>query len=164
MKKPLKLLSETGYKDCFGCGSKNPHGLQMKFVTDDQAVYSHVVVPSHLTGWNDLVHGGILSTILDEIMAWSAIYLLKKVAVTKSMTIDFKRPVFAGEALTVTGRVLEQPNEREAIMEGLVHKSTGELCTRSEAVFTLFSTSVAKRKGIMSDADISTFLEPLWNS
>jgi uncharacterized protein (TIGR00369 family) len=164
MKKTLKLLSETGYKDCFGCGSKNPHGLQMKFLADNQAVYSHVVVPSHLTGWNDMVHGGILSTILDEIMAWSAIYLLKQVAVTKSMTVEFLRPVLAGEELKVIGRVLNQPNEREAIMEGLVHKATGELCTRSEAIFSVFSPSVAIRKGIMSDADIKAFLEPLWNS
>ena len=164
MKTTLKLLSETGYKDCFGCGSNNPHGLQMKFATDGEAVYSHVIVPSHLTGWNDLVHGGILSTILDEIMAWSAIYLVRKVAVTKSMQIEFMKPVFAGEELKVTGQVLSRPNEREAIMEGLVHNNRGELCTRSTAVFTLFSTSVAKRKGIMSDADIAAFLEPLWNS
>lgn len=164
MKKTLTLLSETGYKDCFGCGSKNPHGLQMKFLTDGEAVYSHLTVPSHLTGWNDMVHGGILSTILDEIMAWSAIYLLKRVVVTKSMHIEFIKPVFTRDSLKITGRILEQPNEREAIMEGLVHKASGELCTRSEGLFALFNTSAAKQKGIMSDADIATFLKPLWNS
>ena len=164
MKTTLRLLSETGYKDCFGCGSKNPHGLQMKFLTDDEAVYSHVAVPSHLTGWNDLVHGGILSTMLDEIMAWAAIYLLKKVVVTKSMQIEFIKPVFAADELTVTGRVLEQQNDREALMEGVVHRTTGELCTRSTAIFTLFAPAVAKRLGIMSDADITAFLEPLWNA
>ena len=164
MKKPLKQLSETGYKACFGCGSKNPHGLQMRFSTDEEAVFSHVVVPPHLTGWNDLVHGGILSTMLDEIMAWTAIYLLKQVAVTKSMTVDFLKPVLAGDELAVTGRILEKTNEREAVVEGLIHNSDGDLCTRSNATFYLLTTSIALRKGIMSKSDVEQFLEPLWGA
>ncbi len=58
---------------CFGCSQKNPHGLKMRFYTDDTALYSWLNVPTHLCGWDGIVHGGVLSTILDEIMGWSAI-------------------------------------------------------------------------------------------
>jgi acyl-coenzyme A thioesterase PaaI-like protein len=48
-----------------------------------------LTVPEHLCGWSKMVHGGVVTTILDEIMSWSALYLLKKVIVTRTMTIEF---------------------------------------------------------------------------
>jgi len=63
------------------------------------SVFSWLKVPDHLFGWDNLVHGGILSTILGEIMSWSALYLLKEMILTKSMTVAFVKPVFEGWSL-----------------------------------------------------------------
>ena len=51
--------------NCFGCSPVNASGLQMTFYANETAVFSKVTVPEHLCGWNNLVHGGVLSTILD---------------------------------------------------------------------------------------------------
>src|SRR5665647_3164254 len=82
----LKKISNVEGQTCFGCGEINTIGLHMEFLTDGQRVYSFVTVPSAMAGWDQTVHGGVTATILDEIMGWSVIYLLKKIGVTKSIT------------------------------------------------------------------------------
>ena len=61
-----KRLPNTETHNCFGCSPINPSGLQMKFFTDDKTVFARVTVPDHLCGWNNVIHGGVLTTMLDE--------------------------------------------------------------------------------------------------
>ena len=81
----------TGIWDtkCFACGKNNPEGLHMEFYTDEKSVFSKLVIPETKRGWDQVVHGGILSTILDEIMAWTAIYFTGSFMLTKNMTVNF---------------------------------------------------------------------------
>jgi uncharacterized protein (TIGR00369 family) len=134
----------------------------MKFYTNDSLVFSEVTVPKNLCGWNNLIHGGILSTILDEIMSWAAIYLLKRITLTKSMTIEFLKPVYVEQTLRVEGKVLELIGKHEAVMEGSLSNSDGTICTRSIAKFAIFSPAVAKRLGIANEEHISWF-EHIYN-
>src|SRR5210317_2293445 len=103
LKKDCKHLPNSETHNCFGCSPTNSSGLQMKFYTNDSSVFSGVTVPKHLCGWNNLIHGGILSTILDEIMSWAAIYLLKRITLTKSMAIEFLKPVYNEQTLRAEG-------------------------------------------------------------
>jgi len=160
MEPGIKQLPNRGYHKCFGCGPGNPTGLQMKFFSDDKSVFSRVKVPDHLVGWDNLVHGGILSTILDEIMGWSAMYLLKKLNLTKSMTVDFIKPVFEGMELKVEGSVFEKRSEKEAVMQGRIYNNEGVLCTKSKGIFVLFEPKVAKRLNMMS-AEALKDIEPI---
>ena len=147
---------------CFGCSPLNPSGLQMKFHTNGETVVSWVTVPGHLVGWSELVHGGVLSTILDEIMPWSAIHLIKKITVTKSMTVDFIKPVFVGEELTAEGRVAEYAGKNEVTMEAFIYNPSEELCTRSRGTFALLKPKVAQRMRVVDEetlADLKSLLE-----
>ena len=134
----------------------------MKFYANDSLVYSKVTVPKHLVGWNNLIHGGILSTILDEIMSWAAIYLLKRITLTKSMAIEFLKPVYVEQTLRVEGKVLELISKHEAVMEGCLSNGDGTICTRSTATFAIFSPAVAKRLGIANEEHLSWF-EQIYN-
>ncbi len=147
---------------CFGCSPVNEHGLQMQFYTDEEMVYSDVIIPGHLCGWNSLAHGGVLSTILDEIMSWSAIFLLKRVIMTKSMTVDFKKPIKVGDKLHVKGSLIERINEREALMEGQIFNEKGELCAQSKGTFALFTIESIKKMNIMDRDDVEA-LEALFS-
>jgi uncharacterized protein (TIGR00369 family) len=93
----------------------------MTFYTDEAAVYSKITVPDHLCGWNNLVHGGVLTTIMDEIMSWAAIYLLKRVPMTKSISVDFLKPVYVGNPLKAEGTILDNKGKHEALMEGRIY-------------------------------------------
>jgi uncharacterized protein (TIGR00369 family) len=150
-------IANTDNHKCFGCSPKNPSGLRMRFFTDGNTVVSWITVPDHLCGWDKLVHGGVISTILDEIMSWSALYLHKGFTVTKSLAIDFIQPIFIGKEIRAEGKVLEIKGKRDIVMAGYLYDHHGELCAESTGTFTILPPKVAKRMGVMSDESMRDF-------
>jgi len=156
-----KLLPNADTHNCFACSPKNPHGLKMKFYCSENSVYSWVSVPAYLCGWNETIHGGIISTILDEVMGWAGIYFLKKVTLTKLITVEFIKALKVGDRLKAAARVTKKEGKREAVIEGCIYNGKDELCAKAEGTFMLLSTDVAKRLGILNDEQVQTFFEPL---
>ena len=148
----LSVLPNLRDHKCFGCSPVNPHGLKMVFLAADGAVVSRLTVPNHLCGWNNLVHGGVVSTILDEIMSRSAIYLLRRVILTRSIQVDFLKPAFTGTPVQAEGRILEEVSEREATIEGRLFNADGELCARATGTFALFTSESIRRLNFMDMA------------
>lgn len=145
----FRPLPSRNNHNCFGCSPVNPSGLQMTFHTDGQSVRSWITVPAHLCGWNDIVHGGVVATMLDEIMSWSAIYLLGRLILTRSMTIDFLAPVMAGKEIAAKGELVHRKNEREAQMAGFLYDPEERLCARATGVFALFTPEALRAKGML---------------
>jgi uncharacterized protein (TIGR00369 family) len=150
--KNLKPLPSRVNAMCFGCSPDNPAGLHLEFYTDGESIYSWVKVPGHLCGWKDLVHGGIISTILDEVMGRSVIYKMKHFAMTKSMSVDFLKPVYIGTELKAEGKVLEIKSDREVVAEGLIFNKAEVLCAKARGIFTFFKPHDSKKLGIKDDA------------
>jgi uncharacterized protein (TIGR00369 family) len=144
---------------CFGCSPVNPTGLQMKFSANDDRVFSRITIPDHLCGWSNIAHGGVLTTILDEIMSWAALHFLKRITMTKSMNIEFIKPVYIRNPLRAEGKVLEQTGKHDAVMEGILYNEKGAACAKSTANFAIFSPKVAKRFGIADDASLKFFAD-----
>jgi uncharacterized protein (TIGR00369 family) len=126
-------------KDCFGCGSENHSGLQMTFETNGNQIRSRLTVPSRFRGWSKLVHGGVISTILDETMSWAAIILTKSFILTKKMTIQFQRPIYVESALCGIASIKEKNGERKAIVTAELFDDQGRLCATSEGEFVLYT-------------------------
>jgi uncharacterized protein (TIGR00369 family) len=158
----LRELPNSRNHNCFGCSPSNPAGLRMKFFTDGQAVYSRVQVPEHLCGWSRIAHGGAITTILDEIMSWSAIHLLRRIALTQTMSVEFVKPVAVEGLLDAEGRVLETTRRNDAVTEGVVYDAGGDICARATAKFKVFSPAVARRLRI-ADEDSIRFFERIFN-
>lgn len=98
---PSGTLPRT--KSCFICGSQNAHGLQRRSrVENDRVVLEHVTRVEDL-GWRHLVHGGILMTLLDEVMTWAAILTFRKACVAAEMTVRLKAPVAVGRRIRAEG-------------------------------------------------------------
>lgn len=155
----MKKLPNRGKNPCFGCGPSNPYGLRMEFTTDGSAVYSRLSIPTHLCGWNDLAHGGIISTVLDETMSWAAISLLRRYILTKSMTVDFLRPVWTERPIQAEARVVEKVSEREALMEAALYDDGGTLCARSQGKFAIYTTEGIKKLGLFDAELLDSFDE-----
>jgi uncharacterized protein (TIGR00369 family) len=153
----LRELPNSQNHNCFGCSPVNPSGLQMRFFTDGRAVYSRVKVPEHLCGWSHIVHGGVITTILDEVMSWSAITLLKRIALTRDIAVEFIKPVQVGGELRAEGRVREKGGKNDAVTEGVLYDASGEPCARASATFKVFSPAVARRLAIADEASIAWF-------
>jgi uncharacterized protein (TIGR00369 family) len=142
---------------CFGCSPVNPSGLQMNFFAGLDTVFSNVTIPDHLCGWSNIAHGGVLTTILDEIMSWTALHFLKRITMTKSMNIEFIKPVYIRNPLKAEGKVLEITGKHDAVMEGILYNDKGVACAKSTANFAIFSPKVAKRFGIADDTSLKFF-------
>ncbi|MDX9833914.1 MAG: PaaI family thioesterase [Desulfobulbus sp.] len=155
----LKKIENAQHQTCFGCGSANPIGLHMEFLTAGQQLYSFVTVPETMAGWDRIVHGGILTTMLDEVMGWTAIHLLKKIAVTRTITVDFLKPVYVNKELLITGIISERPSERQAVVSGEIHMGD-ILCARARGDFATLSAQSAVRLGVMSGDYLKQF-QPL---
>jgi len=92
---------------CFACGELNEHGLHLVLHVDAAGCRTELTLDPRFQGWDGVAHGGILCTILDEVMAWSVIG--RDVwGVTARMAVDFRRPVPVGLALRAEGEVTER--------------------------------------------------------
>ena len=148
--KPLASVD----KECFACGPENPHGLRMCFESSGGKIRSKLVIKQAFRGWSNLVHGGIISTMLDETMSWAVINFTGKFMLTRSMTVAFKKPLRVGAVVTVTGYIKEQSSERKALVVAEIHDEEGDLCAVSEGDFALFSKKHFLRMAIMPEEDI----------
>ena len=92
---------------CFACGTENPIGLKLKFEHTSGGVVANFTPGKGYQGFINLVHGGIISVLLDEAMAY-AVLSRKLKAVTVKMTVTFKKPTRIGEQLTINGRIIEK--------------------------------------------------------
>jgi len=95
--------------NCFVCGTKNKIGLKLKFryIKKSDLVKSEVIFPEHFQGWANVVHGGLISTVLDEIMIKTAeIRGLK--CVTAEININFKKPALTKIKYILNGKIKEK--------------------------------------------------------
>ena len=92
---------------CFVCGIKNPMGLKLKFRKKDQKVIVEFRPTKHHEGYKNVVHGGILCTLLDEAMGWSSTLITKRMTVSAELNFRFIRPAPVGNKLIITAQADE---------------------------------------------------------
>jgi acyl-coenzyme A thioesterase PaaI-like protein len=133
---PIPRLENSG---CFACGGSNPVGLKMSFFRQRDAVCSELALSRNHVGWENMAHGGIISTLLDEIMSWTLICFKKSFPVTRRMTVRYLRPVPVEAPLTVRGRIPAEGTERSCRAEAAVFDAEGNTLARAEGEFALLS-------------------------
>lgn len=89
---------------CFVCGRDNPRGLKIKvtYFPEETAAETELALPREYQGWAEVIHGGILSTLLDEMMA-HAVWRFAGPGLTLSMEVRFHHPLKPDEAIRVRG-------------------------------------------------------------
>jgi uncharacterized protein (TIGR00369 family) len=81
-------------------------GLHGTFTQSETGEALATFIPSeHHEGWPGIVHGGVLTTLMDEAMAY-ALWFRDHRAVTARMDTRFRRQVSAGEELRITASVV----------------------------------------------------------
>ncbi|MCJ7640793.1 MAG: PaaI family thioesterase [Desulfobacterales bacterium] len=96
------------YGNCFVCGANNPGGLKLAFEIDKEkrTLKTAFAASPVFQGYDRIVHGGIISTLLDEAMAKLA-YELGFHAITATLDVRFKSPAPIQELLTVFGEITD---------------------------------------------------------
>jgi acyl-coenzyme A thioesterase PaaI-like protein len=127
-------LIEVAEHNCFACGTLNAHGLHLELHAQDGVCWSELELPARFEGWEGIAHGGIVATILDEVMAWS---LIEQDAwgVTARMTVDFRKPVRIGRRIRGEGRLVEDRRRLFRTHGRLLDGLTGHLLAEAEGTY-----------------------------
>jgi len=130
------------YGNCFVCGENNLGGLRLRFEIDKQrqTLRTVFVASPVFQGWDGVVHGGIISTLLDEAMAKLS-YELGYNTVTVSLEIRFKKPAPILEPLLVYGEISEV-SRRLVKAKARVAKDDGTILAEGKS--TLMKQSPSK--------------------
>ena len=102
---PTQELPHT--PNCLVCGRSNPHGLHLSLHVDPvTGIVTTTFTPTrdHI-GFEGIIHGGLLATVLDEAMVWAATWAGKRFCVCAEMAVKFVSPAAIGQPLIITARV-----------------------------------------------------------
>jgi acyl-coenzyme A thioesterase PaaI-like protein len=124
---------------CFACGTENPRGLKLDFYYTGEEVCSDITLDRFFEGWGNVAHGGILSTLLDEVMSWTVIYLKRVFFFTRKMEIKYIKPVLVGTELTVKGRLEDDSHKRLIKVKGEIVDKAGKLLTKGSGKYGILS-------------------------
>lgn len=118
-KQIMKDFNDDDY--CFVCGSQNPYGLKLEFQYDEETdeIISKAVFPKHFQGWENVLHGGLISTVLDEIMVKAVAHLGLK-CVTAELNVRFKKPAMLDKEFTAKAKITEKRKHLITARSGIV--------------------------------------------
>ena len=126
----MKPLPHT--HSCFVCGESNPFGLKLRFETDGRMVQTRFVPRAEHIGFKGVVHGGIMATVLDEIMVWACAVPTRRFAYCAELTVRYLQPVVPGVEIVVTGELVA--NRKDRIYEAKAIACTAAQVTLVEAI------------------------------
>ena len=94
------------FPDCYVCGSANERGLHVWSSEHPEggSRAEYDARPEHV-GWPQVIHGGLLFTLMDEAIAWAVIYAGLH-GVTAKAEVRFREPARVGMKLAVRGWLL----------------------------------------------------------
>ena len=124
--------------NCFACGELNEVGLHLKLNLEPGRCWTELEIPRRFEGWEGIIHGGILCTILDEVMAW-ALVQSDSWGVTARMSVDFRRPVTVGQKIRAEGWITESRRRIHATAAKMVDADTGTELASAEATYVAAS-------------------------
>lgn len=114
----MRTLPRT--RSCFVCGESNPIGLQLRLETDGRIVQTHFVPQAEHVGFKHTVHGGIIGTLLDEVMSWACGVQTKRFAYCAELVVRYLHTVKPGETVTAIGELVTD-------RRGKIFETKGEL-------------------------------------
>jgi uncharacterized protein (TIGR00369 family) len=119
---------------CFACGDLNAQGIRMPLHIEPDRAWSDLVLEPRFQGWEGISHGGILATLLDEVMAW-AVASREAFGFTARMSIEYRRPVPVGVTIHAEGRVVEAKRRILRTSARIVDPATDEAYATAEGVY-----------------------------
>ena len=130
---PARLRARS-QSACIVCGESNPRGLQIRFRREeDGAITANWTPSSAWEGFRGIVHGGIVSTVLDEAMS-KAVAATGAEALTAEIRVRFRRHVDAGMPFSIRGWIVSR-NKRLMKTEAVLTAGDGTEHAHAWATF-----------------------------
>ncbi|MFX0125423.1 MAG: PaaI family thioesterase [Candidatus Hodarchaeota archaeon] len=144
--------------NCFGCSPTNHHGLQLRFYLSEKGCFTEYAVPDHFCGFDQWVHGGIISSMLDEVAAWSIISHLFKIGITREITAKFLNPVLAMTKIYIEGEIISYDG-KNAVVKSKITSTNGLILAEAESKWSLPSTSTLAKIASINEQELNQLLK-----
>ncbi len=118
---------------CVVCGARNSKGLQLRFRQESGEVCADWVPAEGWESFQGTIHGGIVSTVLDEAMS-QAVIANGWEARTAELQVRFRGRVSPGDRLQVRGWTVER-KRRRILAEATLQTTQGTECAHAWATF-----------------------------
>ncbi|MEI7555947.1 PaaI family thioesterase [Candidatus Chlorohelix sp.] len=119
---------------CFVCGRNNPAGLRLDFYNNKTQVWTEFTPTEYYQSWPGILHGGIITTLLDETISRVA-FLYDKWVSTGKLEVKFRKPTPLGQKLRISGELVRDAG-RAMEMRGRIQViETGEITAEASGLF-----------------------------
>jgi len=122
-----------GYKKCFFCGPATG-GLCLELQYADETAFCEFTAHENFQGYDGMLHGGIVTGILDEVMWWTLFVNTKTICATSKIEAEFKRPILCNNTYRASGKLLSSAHN-VYYLSGIIEDTSGHLCVRGKASF-----------------------------
>jgi uncharacterized protein (TIGR00369 family) len=122
-----------GYKKCFFCGPATG-GLALKLQRFAGTVFCEFTADDRFQGYDGMLHGGIVTGILDEVMWWTLFVETRVITATSKIEVEFRRPVICGESYRASGKLLSTARNTHCL-SGVIEDAKGHACARATGCF-----------------------------
>ena len=137
------------YPYCFGCGEANPIGLRLEYRrVDDQLVTEFVPQEVH-QGWPGIVHGGIITSLLYEVMENFPCYR-GSTAMMRGIETNLRRPAHTGSTIVAMSWLVEQSGREWRVAASLKGEDR-KLIAEGKASLVVLNQAQQERIGISDE-------------
>ncbi|MFH1633472.1 MAG: PaaI family thioesterase [Chloroflexota bacterium] len=147
------MFKQPNSRQCFVCGLENPVGLKLAFYeTAPGEVTVNYIVPDHFQGYPDVVHGGIVASLVDEVLGRVHIGCDPENArfmYTARLSIQYRKPVPVGKPIKIVGHAVKT-KRHTATSTAEIYGPDDELLVEAEAL--LVDVPPEKLKNVDMDA------------
>ena len=120
--------------NCFACGTLNTSGMQLELHVERDRAWTELTLERRFQGWDGIAHGGILCTVLDEVMAW-ALVGQDNWGVTARLDVDFKRPIEVGRSIRAEGWIARARRRLVETHGHIVDAATGKELATGQGIY-----------------------------
>jgi acyl-coenzyme A thioesterase PaaI-like protein len=129
-----ELAIQVAPHNCFACGELNEHGLHLDLHVAGDRCWTQLALAEGFQGWDGIAHGGIVCTILDEVMAWS-LAATDNWGLTARMNVAFRKPVRLGRPIRAEGWITANRRRMIETAGRIVDPATGEVLATADATY-----------------------------
>lgn len=138
---------------CFGCSPDHPYGFRLTFAREGDEIVTRFTPSDRYQGPPGIMHGGLVSTLADEVAAWALIGLLGKFGFTANFDAKLKKPVRVSVPLVGRSKVVR--DQRRIVDVAVVIEQEGETAFEGGFKFVVLDRQGAERM-------MKTSIPPSW--
>jgi uncharacterized protein (TIGR00369 family) len=118
----------------------------MEFFDEGEYVTCKWEPGDHFQGYLNVLHGGVVASLQDEIASWAVMAKLKTSGVTSRMDIHYLKPVFVKDGPVTIRAKVRQFRHKIAVIETELYTAKGEIASNAIVSYYVFPEEVARKK------------------